>query len=80
MRLAEPGCGAGYQRGRRSSQAARGRERTRPSRGRARDLLSPHRKGRIYLLFAYDKAEANDVSDDGKRQIGALVEAINREP
>jgi hypothetical protein len=37
-------------------------------------------KGRVYLLYAYAKNEAENLSDDGKKQMAALVDTLNREP
>ena len=41
-------------------------------------LLLPH-KGLIYLLFAYGKDEAATLSQEQKRQLRAVVEAIKRQ-
>ena len=37
-------------------------------------------KGRVYLLYAYAKNEADNLSDAGKQQMAKLVETLNREP
>ena len=37
-------------------------------------------KGRVYLLYAYAKNEADDLSADGKKQMTELVSTLNREP
>ena len=50
-------------------------------RGGARVIYYYHSaKGRVYLLYAYAKNEADNLSADGKRQMAALVEILNREP
>jgi hypothetical protein len=52
----------------------------RGKRGGARVIYYYHSaKGRVYLLFVYAKHDADDLSDDGKRQMRAYVRLLEAE-